>query len=184
MIFGSIDEIYEENDRIRKRLVDVLEGVTPEEEALATENGKWTLSKVAEHLSKVDISMTRIAAKLLSKAKDRGLESDGTIKISRHFLVSAGRAEEEDIRFNAPEVVQPEGGQPISESISLLNEHRKELYELKPMFERYDGTEFTFPHPAFGELTAIDWLVLLGGHETRHTRQIERILSQNDAAKA
>ena len=39
-----------------------------------------------------------------------------------------------------------------------------------------------FPHPFFGELSATEWLVLLGGHEARHTAQIERILSGIRAA--
>ncbi|NNE65356.1 MAG: hypothetical protein HKN33_02220 [Pyrinomonadaceae bacterium] len=55
---------------------------------------------------------------------------------------------------------------------------------MKPLFEETNGTVLSFPHPAFGKLTAIDWLVLIGGHENRHTSQIERILSARNAAKA
>lgn len=184
MKFETIEDIYNANDAIRQRLLDLLEAITREDETLPTENGKWTLAKVAEHLSKVDLGMTRIAARLLSNAKEKGLESKERIEISDHFIKAAAKVREEGTKLVAPEIVEPEGGQSVAETIAVLNANRDQLQRLKPMFEQFDGTAFTFPHPAFGGLTAIDWLVLIGGHETRHTDQIERILSRRDAAKA
>ena len=184
MKFESIDEIYATNEAIRKNLLEVVDGLTADEAATPTENGKWTISKIVEHLSLVDIGMTRISAKLLTKAKEKGLSSDGAIVLSTHFVDAIGKLRDEKTRLNAPDIVQPQGGQPISDSIVVLNANRVELNAIRDMFSAYDPTAFTFPHPAFGELTALDWLVLLGGHEARHTAQIERILSRKDAAKA
>lgn len=180
----SIDDIYAKNDQIRTRLVEVIGRIGSEEEELPTENGKWTVAKVVEHLAKVDMSMIRIASKLLSKARDEGLSAKEGLEISAHFIEATSQVRKEGTKLEAPQVVQPEGGQPVADSLKILNSNRRELNELKPMFEQFDGTAHTFPHPSFGELTAIDWLVLLGGHESRHTDQIERILSQKDAAKA
>ena len=59
-----------------------------------------------------------------------------------------------------------------------LDETRKSLEDLRPMFESVECSEFKFPHPFFGDLTAHEWLALVGGHELRHTQQIERILAQ------
>jgi hypothetical protein len=49
---------------------------------------------------------------------------------------------------------------------------------LRPDMERLDLSEHTFPHPFFGDLTAAEWLVVAGGHEMRHTLQIQRVLEQ------
>jgi hypothetical protein len=39
----------------------------------------------------------------------------------------------------------------------------------------FDGDTHKFPHPYFGPLSAVEWLVLLGGHEARHLQQIKNI---------
>jgi len=41
----------------------------------------------------------------------------------------------------------------------------------------HDVSNHKFPHPFFGDLTAAEWLVMLGAHEARHTKQIERLLT-------
>jgi hypothetical protein len=59
-----------------------------------------------------------------------------------------------------------------------MEDNRKKLEELRPMFEAWDSENFKFPHPHFGDMSAIEWLSLIGGHEERHLRQIERLLEQ------
>ena len=184
MKFDSVEEIFAANDRVRESLIGLLAGISADDEELPSENGEWTVSKVVEHLAKVENSMMRICAKLLSKAKDKGLRADGTVRISKHFTQAVAKVKADGTKLNAPEVVQPKGGCPVSESIMLMNATREELKELRPMFEEFDGSAFSFPHPAFGDLTALDWLVLIGGHEARHLAQIERILAKRDAANA
>ncbi|MDH3494181.1 MAG: DinB family protein, partial [Acidobacteriota bacterium] len=85
MKFESIDEIYVANSNVRKKLLDLIAGLSAEDGDLPTENGKWTVSKIVEHLSKVEDSMMRICRKLLTKAKEKGLAADRSVKISEHF---------------------------------------------------------------------------------------------------
>jgi hypothetical protein len=56
-----------------------------------------------------------------------------------------------------------------------MEESRNRLNELRPLFESVECSDQKFPHPAFGELTAHEWLALVGGHEARHIAQIKRI---------
>lgn len=184
MKFNNIEDIFDANDQIRGRLLEILHGLTPEDEKLLTEKGDWDLAMVVEHLAAVEQSMTMIAAKLLAKAEDKGLKNDGVLKISTHFTEAVRQLRESGGRFDAPEIVQPKGGRPVAESIVSLNNNREDLRNLRNSFEVSDPTAFTFPHPAFGDLTATDWLVLIGGHEARHTEQIQRILARKNAAKA
>ena len=184
MKFESIDEIYVANSNVRKKLLDLIAGLSAEDGDLPTENGKWTVSKIVEHLSKVEDSMMRICRKLLTKAKEKGLAADRSVKISEHFIDSLRGVVSEGTRLEAPAIVQPEGGQSFAESVVMLESTRKELERMRGMFDEWDSTAFSFPHPAFGALTALDWLVLIGGHESRHVAQIERILARKNAAKA
>ncbi len=184
MNFKNISDIYDVNESIRVKLLGVLEGIAPEDEKLLTDKGDWDLAMIVEHLAAVEKSMTMISARLLAKAKEQGLKNDGVLKISPHFTKAAAELRESGARVNAPEIVQPKGGQPVAVSIEALEANREDLRKLRGLFEEYDPTAFTFPHPAFGELTATDWLVLIGGHEARHTEQIERILSRENAARA
>ena len=54
-----------------------------------------------------------------------------------------------------------------------MENSRERLNELRPLFEEFDGDTAKFPHPYFGDLSAVEWLVLLGGHEERHLKQIQ-----------
>ncbi len=118
--------------------------------------------------------MGRISAKLLNEAKENGKNSDGKVIISHAFAEKAAGAR--DQKFEAPDRVRPTGNQTIAESIEKLKESRQRLYDLKPLFETIDCSEHKFPHPAFGDLTAHEWLALVGGHEFRHIEQIKKRL--------
>jgi hypothetical protein len=177
MNYKTIADVYAANDKIRERLLEVVSNLSGEEENLPSENGKWTLGAIVEHLAKVEGGMMQICHMLLGKAEANGRTGDGSVSLSPSFIEGAAKAQTEQLKFEAPEMVRPEGGKPIADSLQMLAETRRKVNAMRPRFEAVDGTAHTFPHPAFGDLTAHDWLVLIGGHEARHTAQIERILA-------
>jgi hypothetical protein len=124
----------------------------------------------------VDDGMMRICAKLLNGAKEAGLSSDGAVNVRSE--IQQKFADARDMKLDAPVTVQPVANQTIPESLAKLDENRKSLNELRPLFETVGCDGFTFPHPAFGDLNANEWLALLGGHEARHTAQIQRLLEK------
>ena len=184
MRFQSIEEIFDANQKVREELLALLEGLSAEQQALRSENGQWTVAMIAEHLAVVEDGMGRISSKLLSKAEDKGLRFAGEVNPSEGFVSRSKVVTEEGKKFNAPEMVQPKGAQEVGESIKVLKENRRRLEDAKSNFESIDGTAFTFPHPFFGDLHAIDWLILIGEHEKRHLNQIREILARNNAATA
>ncbi len=175
MNYSKISEIYDANDRIRLKL-NAAVGDLSDQQAAARENGEgWSVTEIVEHLAIVADGMTRICAKLLAAGAEKGAGSDGGATISDEFMakVTAWGAN----RVEAPERVHPSGTQSIAESFKKMDETRARLDELRNAFETVECLEFTFPHPAFGDMTAHEWLALLGGHETRHIAQIGRILA-------
>lgn len=175
MKYQTIEEIYAANDKIREKLLAVIENVSDERANVLRDGEKWTVAQIVEHIGIVQESMSRISAKLLNKAKENGKNSEGGVLISDDFSQKAAGAREQ--KFEAPDSVRPTGNQPIADSLKKLEETRQKLKELKPLFETVDCAEHKFPHPSFGEMNAHEWLALVGGHEIRHIEQIKKILS-------
>ncbi|CAN5341405.1 DinB family protein [soil metagenome] len=177
MDYQNISEIYAANDKIREKLKTTVGNLTDEQLNLLAEKGDWTIQNIIEHIAIVQEGMTRISAKLLTEAKAVGAAANGTAKISDEFSQKSVTAR--TLKFDAPDRVRPLGTQTIAESLVKLDETRKSLEDLRPMFESVECSDFKFPHPFFGDLTAHEWLALVGGHEFRHITQIEKILSEN-----
>jgi hypothetical protein len=174
MKYQTISEIYEANDQIRARLKALIGGLTAGEAERRDGDG-WTVAEIVEHLEIVEDGMTRICAKLLGEGAAAGAASNGGAKISADFLERTIAARK--VKVEAPERVRPTGKKTVADSIVGLDANRVRLNQLREQFESVDSSAFTFPHPAFGDLTAHEWLALLGGHEARHIAQIERILA-------
>ncbi len=161
-------------------MLEVVTNLTTEQVDLPTENGAWTVQGVIEHVSKVDTGMTGILSRLLLKAGEDGKISDGSMKFSSGFMEAISNSRE--AKFEAPDVVAPDGTQSVSDSLQLMQKSRARLMELRSKFEGLDAGEYTFPHPYFGEMNAYDWLALLGFHESRHINQIEKILATHNGS--
>lgn len=176
MEYKSIEEIYNGNAKIRARLKELLASLSEQQLSTLPEGEKWTVAQIVEHISMVDEGSMRICAKLLKKAQDAGQISDGQVMISEGFLKKG--AEIARMKVVAPDVVQPNSGRTISESLGKLDENTEQLEQLRPMFESVDSTALKFPHPFFGDISAQEWLALKGGHEMRHIKQIKKVLAK------
>ncbi len=176
MKYETINDIYTGNDKVRERLKAVVSQLTPEKISALPDGEKWTIAHIVEHIAMVDESTIRICAKLLKKSEAAGHTSNGEVVMSENFLQKG--VEIAAIKVEAPSFVQPSGERTISESLARLDENHERLTAIRPLFESVGGTEFKFPHPYFGEISAQEWLALKGGHELRHIKQIEKILEK------
>ncbi len=175
MQFQTISDIYEINDRVRAKLRSTVESLTDEQLNALPDGEKWSVGQVVEHVSMVAGGLQRICAKLIAKAEAAGSLSDGKIDMS---TLAARSGDADAQKLEAPEFVHPTGGKTVAESLGLLDEVSIGLRQLQPLYEKYDGNANKFPHPYFGDLNANEWLILAGGHEARHMRQIQRILEK------
>jgi hypothetical protein len=172
----SVDEVYEKNNEVAERLAALIDSLDKRQLDLLPEGEKWTVGNIVEHVSIVESGVIRICTKLLRKSEAEGKASDGTISASDSFMEKT--LEIARLKLETPGIVQPTGERSVEESIERLMENRLSLQELKPTFEKFDSTEYRFPHPFLGELSAGEWLMLIGGHKARHIKQIERRVGQ------
>jgi hypothetical protein len=175
MQLQTIAEIYEANDRIRTKLKETLSDISESQAAALPDGEKWSITQIAEHVSMVGNGMYRICSKLLSKAEQTGNLSDGRVDLNSFSEKAQGIA---DVKLEAPDIVQPTGNRSIAESIESLDQTQEAFESLRQLFEKYDASEAKFPHPYLGDMSAVEWLAMYGGHEGRHLRQIKRILEQ------
>lgn len=172
----TIDEVYATNDAVREKLLTLVASCEPSNLDRLPDGEKWTVTNIVEHLGMVEASAIRICRKLLGKAEADGKTGDGTVTTSDSF--SEKGKELFKIKVEAPGIVQPKCEMTIDEALQHLQSIRTELNEMKPLFVTHNSSDYHFPHPYLGELSAGEWLVLIGGHEARHTRQIGVMLEK------
>ena len=176
MRLETIADIYSANRAVRERLAGVLATVTPAEATAKPDNENWNIQQIVEHLTMVEFGTARICTKLLGEAKKDGKLSNGRVELSSVFAERS--AEIAKMRVEAPDRVYPTGNVTILESFERMDANKKLLDEMRADLEHYDLSPHKFPHPYFGDITAAEWLVILGGHEMRHTKQIEKLLEK------
>ena len=176
MNFQSIDEIYTANDGAREVLKALLGKISDEEAGRLADGERWTVAQIVEHIVTVNDGVFRICRKLLGKAKEAGTRASKTLNVSDAFLDRS--VEVHQVKLQAPERVHPTGSVTVEESLAKLDENRRQMEELRPLFAEFDGDTAKFPHPYFGEISAVEWLIMAGGHEARHTNQIRNVLEK------
>lgn len=177
MSHQTIKDIYATNEKIREKTKQIVAGLSDEQTAFLPDGEKWTIAHIVEHIAIVQDGMSKISAKLLKEAQNAGKTSDGAALLSENYKQKASEARR--LKFEAPDRVRPTGNQTIAESLKKMEETQRALEELQPLFESVECSDFKFPHPFMGDLTAHEWLALVGGHEARHLSQIENILKKS-----
>lgn len=178
----TIADIYATNDKIREQLKQTIENLPDEKANFLPEGEKWSIAHLVEHIAIVEEGMSKISAKLLTQAQAAGKKADGTANLTANFATKAAEARTQ--KLEAPEQVRPTGERTIAESLARMEENRKHLEQLRPLFESVECSDFTFPHPFMGDLNANEWLTLIGGHEARHLKQLENWLKLEAEARA
>ncbi len=117
----------------------------------------------------------------MTEAQSAGKQSSGEAILTENFTKKA--AEARGLKLEAPDRVHPTGKLTINESLAKMEKNRQALEKLRPLFESVECSDYKFPHPFMGELSAHEWLALVGGHEARHLAQIEKILAQTMPAE-
>ena len=176
MKFNSIADIYAANDEIHEELKTLVSAISDEAATARLDGEKWTIAQIVEHIAMVDDGGARICSKLLGKLEVAAAASiAGSVTVSDNFLKHYSTINQ--VKLLAPDRVQPSGTISISQSIAQMDENRARLGELQPRFEA-SNSDATFPHPYFGELSAVEWLILVGGHKQRHANQIRQLLER------
>lgn len=175
MGLNSVEDVFRLNDVMSKKLRSVVEGISAEQAETRPSPDRWSVAEIVEHVAIVEGGIVRICSKLIGKAKAGEILSDGTFYLSPEFISGSERIEA--MKLEAPERTHPKGTVLIADSLKLIDGSYTELLALREDIEKYDARSFKFPHPYLGDMSALEWLVLAGGHKSRHLKQILAHLS-------
>src|SRR4051812_10193470 len=159
----------------RREFLTSFEGV--DGELLSRRDGQqgWSVAEILEHLRMVESGVARLIAKRVSQARAGGLRDE---KATSSVMPSFDRhaAYLEGAVLKSPAIVQPRADVDISQALDGLAESRQALHAAVLTAGDLALGEIKHDHVVLGELDLYQWLIFLGQHEARHTRQIERTL--------
>lgn len=173
MVYQKLDDIYAMIERQHAAFVTAVKRLNEAQTQFRPAEDEWTIAEIAEHVGIVNGGFLRLAYKLLKQAEAAGAPPLTRLNLPHVLLDSEGR--QNPLRFPAPAMVKPQGGQAIADSLAKLAQNWADFQVVRPRLETADCSQPKFPHPAVGELNVYQWLIVLGEHLDRHRGQIERL---------
>ena len=135
----------------------------------------WCAAEVVEHVSRVDIAVTRVLAFLRAHPLETTAEELAAAGLSaaraERVRGRAARIDDRE-RVEAPDRVRPTGALSPEEAVAQLADARAALLAAYATADAtlLDGA--MHPHPLIGPLTLRGWFALAGHHDARHAKQL------------
>lgn len=169
-------EILEANS---KRFLADIEKVSDAQWKFEPGTDRWSVGDVAEHITLSEDLLFSIVQKTLQApaddAKAKTLEGK-----EKQVLVGV---RDRSFKAQAPEVIKPSGKfasqKELVDAFTVARD--KTIAYVKTTNDPLKN--HVTPHPAFGDLTLYQWLVLLGGHADRHVAQLEEVKADSNFPK-
>lgn len=137
----------------------------------------WSALDNVEHLAVVERGSARMLADGMThpEAADAPVREAAVLAVYDERLVSGllGRDEKAD----APDRVRPKGRfETGAEALANFIEWRTKLLTWADA-PTWPPTSKIAPHPRFGMIDGVQWMLFLGAHAERHVRQVTELLS-------
>jgi hypothetical protein len=174
-VHPRIAELVTYLERSRASLLGSVEGRTADELARRPEPDAWSALEILDHLSLVE----RLVAAMLERSVERGRQlgpdlcTDSVLhSLDALSLTTVTRP------FRAPPRAHPRAGLTFSRTVAALRHTRARLLEAVEALDGLAIEGIRFPHPMLGEFNLYQWILFVGQHEERHTKQIRRALER------
>jgi hypothetical protein len=177
----SLQLVIDTVQATRADLVELVEPLAPETVAARPLPDAWSPGEILEHLAIVEKRVLAGVSARIGKARGdgaTGAPEDKTIedRLRAFDPAIAGR------RLTAPPEIAPSGGLALADLLAMLTSSRAALVEVVSAAEDLPLDELAFPHPVFGDLALLNWVLFVGLHEKRHATQIRRALGRGVSA--
>jgi hypothetical protein len=134
----------------------------------------WSVAQVFDHLHLSEASVAKLLAKRIARAKDAGLGPERSEESVMHdldfFPVVDGP------KRQAPEIVVPRDDVRAPDVHDALRRSRRDLHAALREGDGLALAEVTATHPGLGVINLYQWVLFVGQHEARHTRQVAEIV--------
>ena len=137
-------------------------------------SNSWSVAEVFDHLHLSESGIARLLAKRIARAKEAGLgpetSTESAMNALDFFPVVDGP------KRQAPEIVVPRAEARAPGVHEALRRSRADLHAALQDGDGLALGEVTATHPALGVINLYQWILFVGQHEARHTRQVEQIV--------
>lgn len=134
----------------------------------------WSVAQVFDHLHLSESGIARLVAKRIARAKEAGLgpetSTESVMGALDFFPVVDGP------KRQAPDIVVPRADARAPDVHDALRRSRADLHAALREGDGLALGEVTAAHPALGVINLYQWILFIGQHEARHTRQVEQIV--------
>jgi hypothetical protein len=159
------------------RLLALLDGLTPAQGSFRETTERWSIAENIEHLAVFEDFIRQAIATALTTtpAEPPGPARLAAVAAKDPLVLSV--ADVRNATFNARDATRPTGRWPDP---AALVAHLRATRARTLAFAAETDADLRyhfFAHIAFGDLDCYQWLLLLGHHTLRHTRQIEQIMA-------
>jgi hypothetical protein len=151
----------------RKLFLDSVAGLSEAQLNFKPAPEKWSIAEVAEHVALSEHFIFKNVDDALKSAAREKMADPG--KLDEKILTTVPNR---SVKSTAPEPLRPHNqfktaADAVADFKSSRDAHIKYLSETQdPLREHF------FKHPAFGDLDAYQWILLMSAHTERHVAQI------------
>jgi uncharacterized damage-inducible protein DinB len=135
---------------------------------------EWSVAQVFDHLQMTESGIARLLAKRIARAKEAGVgperSDESVLRALDFFPVVDGP------KRQAPQIVAPRADARAPDVHDALRRSRADLHAALRDGDGLALDEITATHPALGVINLYQWVLFVGQHEARHTRQVEEIV--------
>ncbi|MCC6318672.1 MAG: DinB family protein [Gemmatimonadaceae bacterium] len=170
-------ELLDYTDEARRDLQRLLEPLGPREWDARSHAGGWTVRDIVGHLHLVEDSTVRALFKAFRRAREAGLGPE-TAETSLLDSLDWSRLPVVVNPVQAPSFTTPMDRPDPAGLFERLSKSRQGLHTWAAEANGFALDEVRFPHPALGNITLYQWVLMIGQHERRHLAQIQRILEE------
>jgi uncharacterized damage-inducible protein DinB len=165
----NLDPIVQKLDTTRRDLLRAADLVPFVHWQTPPNEGRWCAGAVIGHL-------TMVERYVLSSADSISQKPPKQWPFYRRFHLPFAIIERRVLKRKAPQRVQPEVLAGKEEMLAEFREVRERTLAFLDETKTRDLSEYRWPHPFIGTLNVYEWLLFLGSHEVRHTKQMREIV--------
>jgi hypothetical protein len=158
-------------------LIAACGGLTEDQWRWRPDDATWSALDNVEHLAVVERGSARMLVEGMThpEAADAPVREAAVLAVYDERMVTSllGRTEKAD----APDRVRPKGRFASgAEALANFNEWRTKLTAWADA-PTWPPASKVAPHPRFGQIDGVQWMLFLGAHAERHVRQLADVLT-------
>lgn len=161
----------------RKKIEEDTKGLTPAQWNFRSAEGRWTIAEVMEHIAATEDMLQGMVAEQVLKAP--AAPDRDTVKIDEMVLTMIP---DRSHKAQAPEPLKPTNrfGSPEA-ALKHFEESRTKTEDM--LKNTPDLRGHAVDSPIGVKLDAYEWILFMGAHSARHTKQIEEVMADPNFPK-